>query len=392
MTRLAALALLGFAFVLPWEDSLVLPFLGSIGRVSGLVLMVAALPALFVQGRLRLRYPSVFLVLMALFMLWSSLSLYWSQDPANTFAHVITRLQLLVLAYLVWQLMETPLHALGAMRAYVLGCYVAVGSAAYNFVSGSEATWQRYSAAGTDPNEFATMIALGIPMAWLLVHREKRTLWFWPLLLYLPVALGAVVLTSSRGGALVTIVALLVVPMTLHALKARRRVAFWALAAVGMVGMLQFAPQISQFASTSINRLLSTVSEVTEGTLNERALIWDAGFRVYEQNPLLGVGAGGFEKSVASIIGFERVAHNTYISVFVETGPVGLVLFGAALLAALASVWRNPPVERAVLLVLLMTLLVGIIPLTWEYRKVTWFVLVLATAFGTTVIGKPARA
>lgn len=386
MNRVAQYALLGFAFVLPWEDAVVLPLLGSIGRVSGLVLLAVALPSLVRGAGLRLRLPSAFLLFMAAFVLWSCLSLLWSLDPAATLGHALTRIQLLALAYLVWQLLETPAHALGVMRAYVLGCYAAVGGAVLNYLTGAEATWQRYSVAGTDPNDFATMLALGIPMAWFLIHRGRQDVWFWPLLLYLPVVLGAILLTSSRGGALVTLVALTVVPLTLGSLALPRRIAFWFVVAVGALGVAYAFPYVYDAVAPSLQRLSSTADELAVGTLNERAEIWEAGFSLFEENAPLGVGAGAFESSVARFLGTPKVAHNTYISVLVELGPLGLLLFGACLLAVAAPILRLPRVERIVLLVMLATLLIGLVPLTWEVRKVTWFVLVLITAFGTTIV------
>lgn len=393
MNRWARMALYVFAFVLPWEDSLLLPLVGSLGRISGVLLLLFALPSLLRGRHLRLRRPSVFLVLMAALVTWSCLSLLWTLEPGASFAHALTRLQLLVLVWLLWQLLEDPASRLGTLRAYVMGCYVAIGSVLFNFVTGSEAVYQRYSATGTDPNDFATMLALGIPMAWLALHRGRNALWFWPMLVFLPAALGAILLTSSRGGALVTAVALLVVPLTFRSLPVPRRLGFWLVAVVAALGVAYIAPSVYDTVTTSLSRLSSTASELAEGTLNERADIWKAGLQLYGDTAPLGAGVGAFEESVSRYAGFPKLAHNTYLSVFVELGPGGLLLFGACLLAVAASVLRQSGVERTVLAVLLLTLILGLVPLTWEVRKVTWFVLVLLTAYGTHVLqGRQTRA
>ena len=391
MNRLAQISLLVFAFVLPWEDSLLLPGIGSLGRVSGLLLLVFALPSLFRGNRLKLRLPSLFIIVMLLFVVWSSLSMFWSLDPGSTLTHAMSRVQLFALAFLVWQLVDRPERADPVMRAYVLGCYVAIGSAIFNLLTGTEYVYQRYSATGTDPNDFATMLALGIPMAWLLVVRGRQGIWFWPMLLYLPAVLGAILLTSSRGGAIVTLLALLVVPLTMRHLDVPRRLAFWFMVGVGGLGAIYAAPLVIDTVQGSIQRLSSTASEVASGTLNERADIWDAGFRLLEDNTMLGVGAGAFEQSVTPYAGLPKIAHNTYISVLVELGPLGLLLFVSALLAAALPLLRLPGPERAILLVLGVTLAVALVPLTWEIRKVTWFVLVLMTTYGTMVVAPKLR-
>ena len=391
MNRLAQISLLVFAFVLPWEDSLLLPVVGSLGRVSGLLLLVLGLPSLFRGNRLRLRMPSLLLIAMLLFVIWSAVTMFWSLDPGSTLSHALSRLQLFAMAFLVWQLIDRPGRADSVLRAYVLGCYVAIGSAMVNMITGSEYVYQRYSATGTDPNDFATMLALGIPMAWLLVVRGRQGIWFWPLLLYLPAVLGAILLTSSRGGAIVTLIALLVIPLTMRHLDVPRRLAFWFMVGVGGLGAIYAAPLVIETVQSSVQRLSSTASEVASGTLNERADIWEAGFKMFEDNTILGVGAGAFEQSVTPYAGLPKIAHNTYISVLVELGPLGLILFLAALLAAALPLLRLAGPERAILLVLGVTLAVGLLPLTWEIRKVTWFVLVLMTVYGTAVIAPAAR-
>lgn len=387
MTRLARLGLLVFAFVLPWEDSLLLPYLGSLGRVSGLLLLAVGLPSLFRGNRLRIRLPSLFLLVMLAFVFWSALSMFWSLDPGASLAHALSRLQLLAMAILVWNLIESPAEAVPVLRAYVLGCYVAIGSAAINFLTGNEYVYQRYSATGTDPNDFATMLALGIPLAWLLVLRGRQGVWFWPMLLYLPAVLAAILLTSSRGGALVTMLALTVVPLTMRHLDLPRRLAFWFTVGVGSLGVIYAAPVLVDTVSSSLERLSSTAAEVSSGTLNERADIWSAGFAALDDNNLLGVGAGAFATAVQPFAGQPLLAHNTYISVFVELGPAGLLLFLAALLAAALPLLRLAEPQRTVLLILVLTLAIGLIPLTWEIRKVTWFILTLVTVHGTLVTG-----
>ncbi len=391
MKRLGQLGLLAFAFVLPWEDSVLIPYLGSLGRITGLLFLLTAIPVLFRSNRLRLRMPSLFVLAMLLFVTWSGLSLFWSLDPASTLAHTMTRLQLFAMAFLIWHVIEKPDEARPVMLAFVLGCYVAIGSAVFNFLSGSEYVYQRYSAAGTDPNDFATTLALGIPMAWLLVQKGRQGIWFWPLLLYLPAVLGAILLTSSRGGAIVTLLALLVVPLTLRYLTLPRRIAFWFVVSMGVLGMIYAAPLVYDTVSASIDRLSSTTSEVMSGTLNERAELWDAGLRLFNDNTLLGVGAGALENSITPYAGLPKIAHHTYISILVELGPIGLLLFLACLLSAALPLLRLPHPERRILLILLLTLAVGLLPLTWEVRKATWFVMVLATTFGTAVLAPVSR-
>lgn len=392
MSSLANVLLLALAFVLPWEDSVVLPGIGSVGRLFSMLLLAAAALALFVPGGIRLRRPSLFLLLALGFVLLSCASLLWSQDQSATLVQLGIRLQLFLLVFFIWQLVDSPKRRLAVMQAYVLGCWVAALNAVFNYLAGSEAVYQRYSATGTDPNEFATILALGIPMAWLLVLSGRHKRLFWPTLLYIPLAMFGVLLTSSRGGALVTLAALACIPLTIAALPRRRKAAVWFVAALGIGGLVLAGPQLVELLGSSLTRLASTSRELSSGTLNERSEIWSAGFALFEGHPLLGVGAGAFPQAVAPLVGMPKVAHNTFISVFVELGPLGLLLFVAALLSVALPLLRLPRYEMICYLLLAGTLVLGLLPLTWEGRKVAWFVLALLTSASTLIVGvKPAE-
>src|SRR5690606_34663340 len=81
-----------------------------------------------------------------------------------------------------------------------------------NFVLGNEAVYQRFSVSNTDPNDYALILALAIPMAWDLFANQRgyvRVL----NLLCIPLALVGIILTGSRGGSLAAAVALLVIPL-----------------------------------------------------------------------------------------------------------------------------------------------------------------------------------
>jgi O-antigen ligase len=380
LRRLAFAGLLAFAFVLPWEDSVVIPQVGSIGRVTGLLFLALALPSLFDGRALTLRPPPLALALLAAFTLWGAATLLWTLDATATTTSMITLVQLLVMVWLVWELCHTEERRRRVMQAYVFGAYVAVIDGFSNYLAGEEATFRRFAATGFDPNDFAVVLALGIPMAWQLVHGRRP--WLVAVnLAYIPAALLAITLSASRGGAIAATVALLVVPLGFVALPrgARRGVLVFG---VALLAALPFAaPAIEDLAETSLYRFGALTGGLTEGSLNERGVIWRAGIETLPERPIRGVGLGAFPAAVERAGGIAEVAHNSFLSVLVETGTVGAVLFVAILLAVLVPVLGAPRASLVPNLVLFATLMVALLPLSWELRKPTWFVLSLLVTF-----------
>ena len=116
---------------------------GTLTRAIGLG--VAAIWAATVVVRGRVRRPAVFHVVFFLFVLWNVVSIFWSLDPIGTRQRILTYVQTLGLVVILWDLYTTPASLRAALQAYVLGAYVSVGGAIYNYLAGVEAGYQRYS-------------------------------------------------------------------------------------------------------------------------------------------------------------------------------------------------------------------------------------------------------
>jgi O-antigen ligase len=105
-----------------------------------------------------------------------------------------------------------------------------------------------------------------------------------------------------------------------------------------------------------------------------------AGLQTVQYHPLQGAGPGGFDKSVNPVLGIDHAAHNSFISVLVEEGVIGLGLFLAMIAVVLLRIRSLPFLERRFQIVLMMVLVVAMLPLTWEDRKPVWFILGLLVA------------
>lgn len=358
-----------FVFTIPWENSLVIPGMGTIGRVSGLLAFLTGLLTLLAEASpraMRLAHG-----LLMGFVLWSSLSYIWSIDQQLTTERILTNIQLLLMVLLLWQFVRSRRALAQMMSAYVMGTLVSCAYTMANYLKGVTAVYNRYAAPGYDPNDLGLILALSIPMSAYLAGVEHRRLRAWLYRLHLPIVLWCIVLTASRGALLAVLAAMCFVPFTFNRVPAGRKALLLALSGVVLAGAIYMAPQ------SALERLSTTHSELASGSLNERRDIWKAGLQVWNENPVLGIGAGAFQEAVRPLFGMPLAAHNLFVALLAELGVVGCVLFAGSMVACAVTSFKLPPMERRLAFAVLATLVIGVMGLEWEWRKPAWFMLAL---------------
>jgi O-antigen ligase len=261
------------------------------------------------------------------------------------------------------------------MQAYLCGTFIAGANTLFRYQFAHQTYYQRYAADGFDPNDFALTLALSIPMSYGLTLRARgKAVWFyWA---QLALVFISVLLSASRTGFLASCVAACIIPLTFAYTSRRRKLLIVTGALVAGLSVVAVIP------ASTWGRLSTIGAEVNSGNLNERGDIWHAGLQVYHEHWLAGVGIGSYPRAIEPILGWPVhwviVAHNTFLSVLVETGIIGFLLFLTFLTLLLRAVWRLSGVNRIVWLVTLVVWFIGVNTLTWEIRKPTWMVFALA--------------
>jgi probable O-glycosylation ligase (exosortase A-associated) len=194
-----------------------------------------------------------------------------------------------------------------------------------------------YIAGGTflgDGNDFSASLCILIPMTILLAFTVKRrwlALTVWTVVL---VFILAIVGSQSRGATL----GLAAVAVFLW-LFSKRKVA-------SLMGITLAAMIMVFYASDSYFERMSTIRTYqTEGSAQGRIMAWKAGTRMALDNPILGVGAGGFPIAFGTthrppeIVGPMPwlTAHSSYFLVFGELGFPGIVAFMALVIGGFRS-------------------------------------------------------
>ncbi|BDG06320.1 O-antigen ligase family protein [Anaeromyxobacter oryzae] len=341
-------------------------------------------------GRVR-RATSLLVVLTAL-VAWSLASMLWVRDQNLGVLRAQTGVQLLVFAWVAWQIALARRDVRAMAAGFVAGCVVASFGVWRAFTAGEilEEYEIRYSAPGFDPNELGITLAIGIPIAMYLARtgeRRRRLAW----LAYVPIAFVAIGLGGSRSAFLAAALA------TVGTLALTSWRSPWALAAGVAFATIGGAVAWSVVPKETWERIFTLQESVTHGTMGERLPIWKAGIAAFGRHPLAGVGLGGFSDAVASPLGQRTVAHNALLSVAVELGVVGAVLFLAAVVCVVRAALHIAARDRTLVATVIGTWLIGAASLTWELGKVTWFVLLLCAAVSAVprrdeAVGGMARA
>ena len=375
MRRLTWFLMLAFVFAMPWEYSLNLgDGIGDIARVLGLLVLLCAIPTVLHAGQLRT--PTLVHALTLAVFLWFCLTVFWSVDTTVTLTRVRGYFQELMIIWLLWEFAADERDLRAVLRAWLAGSWVlaALTIASFAVAHVNSADQIRFSAFGQDPNDVARYIDLVFPLAALLALEEGK--WPWRLLAlgYFPIGLTAVVLTASRGGALVAVLALAGAALLFASRRPR-------LLAAGLITALLFGVALWHFSPPgTIDRLASVLNQMNGGDLNQRRNIWEAGWRAFLDAPLTGHGAGTFVEAAG--LSPIDTAHNTALSVAVEGGLIGLLL-GASIFAS--AVWSalhaRPPWRLALLTSALTWFALSMGGSTGENRK-TWLLFGIMAVAG----------
>lgn len=353
-------------FIIPWEDSILIPTLGSIARLMGFIVAAFWVATILLEGRFR--KPHLFHALALLFFLWNFVSIFWSLDTENTIQRIKTYSQIFLLMLIYWDIFQKPENLMAGLQAYVYGSYILVMSTIYNYIKGNVAVAYegRYSATGINANELTLILTIGLPIAMQLFFtaspgKKMRMLKFVNLA-YVPLAMYSIVLTGSRTS-LIAIIPFGLFMAGTQQVRFDRKVLTFAFFLISLLTLFPSMP------SSVIDRLGTIGKSIGMGDLGGRLNLWREGIAVLAQHPILGVGSGAIISSIGSAV------HNTFISIAAETGFIGLILFVAILGNVVYQVLSLPKGTSGMWLAIFTIWIIGILTLSWEFRKLTWIVL-----------------
>lgn len=195
------------------------------------------------------------------------------------------------------------------------------------------------SGGGQDENYIAALMGMSIGLAYFALLAETRRMARLLLCLVPIIGVAAIGLANnpSRGGFL----GLCAVGLYCVLRSKRKRLA------LGLLGLAGFA--LLLIAGPSFWAEIGTTADYQSGTGDVRLEIWKAGLRMWEHNPLFGVGADNFRwvigdyQSAAQFAKFGRslggsiIAHSLHVEMLAEVGLLGAL----ATWLLIGKTWRD---------------------------------------------------
>jgi O-antigen ligase len=284
------------------------------------------------------------LVLIALLLVWLTLSLAWAADPARAATGVASWYVNAAALVVLLTSLRTPRDVRIVVAAVVgaVAASAALGLMGFQLggVDGATVSEGRLQGASGDPNFMAAFIVAAAVLATVL-YSASASPWRVALPVILALLLVGLAGTESRGGMLAFVTALLV---AVAVMRGRRIAALSLLATVGLIAVAWISANPAA---------LDRVRDAPEDRGNGREDLWLVAQRMSADHPITGVGLDNFVvrspdyvrrpgamNYVELIVERPHEVHNTYLQMLAETGAIGLGLFLLVLWTALASALR----------------------------------------------------
>jgi O-antigen ligase len=347
------------------------------GRLLGLFFVISFVVYMIIRAQ----YISISksLLLIYILLLYSLFSVYWSIEPTKSASFSIRFVSIVSFLTAIWYIHDTDYHIEIGLQALVLGGYVALMSTFTVFIMNISDTYFRHAAYGYNVNKMGGILALLMPVAFLLAKKHDGY-GYWFNILFVPLAALAVLITASRGAivALIPVVLLVIYYLINYD---------WTKSTKYNVILLTILSSVLAVSSSAIfskdrfRYITSIPDEVLVGDISGRQPIWEAGIVAFSRAPIFGYGAGAYKYAVEPILGSQVSAHNSFISIIVELGVFGFALYSLVIYVVYKSalITQHPATWVTILLVWIMLSLSN----TWHLSAIVWLLLLYCLRAGT---------
>jgi len=255
---------------------------------------------------------------------------------------VFTFFQLLLLAWLAAQLFDDPAKHRTLMWFFSGAILIsAIFAISQGGIAESAQLSERSAGLAGGANSAARYFVVGLVLIYYLRSTTSNGLLRFILLVCIGIVVLGIFYTVSRTGLLLLVAAVgLILTLRVEG-KHQAQV---------MIVLLLILSVVWLFADNIVGIFATILLSIREGsdTVGLRYKLWEAGWRMWQDHPIQGIGIGQYVERLAyygsDLLPPRKLrlgAHNMYIQVLAETGLVGLVLFVAMLITSLRLLWKT---------------------------------------------------
>lgn len=272
-----------------------------------------------------------------LFVTWSALTTAWSVVPGVSGSQTISTAMLLLAAIAIGSVFGARLHRpawalLGGSLVLAVSTFMLGGQQVY-YVQGEAQVSAQYTFSDIDQNALSLHLVLGCAAALFLLRRQSTFVTKVSLLIMIGVLVATVLLVGSRSAA-----ASLIGMALLMAIMSAKRVSslLWTVIAIAVlmlpIKMLADAGMIPERVTGWLLNPVANDSR-TEIIASYKETIGDWFWT--------GVGTGGDAYYLLAVASSYQNAHSAFWKIWIETGIVGLCLWGGFVVATALIAMRS---------------------------------------------------
>jgi len=375
----------------------------SLTKAAGVLLVVSWLAVVTTRSSARPTFLGVHpgaSFLLGGFLAWALLSTAWAEDPGAAITDITRYAPNFFLLLIVFTAVRTRRHA-----AWVIGGVIgaAVVAALASMILPPEVAEvgddpSRLSGGVGNANVLAAVSVAGLALALAAALAIRRSpLLRGGLIAVALLCLVATLLTASRSG-VITLAGVLIASILVGG---RWRTGAIIAAVLVAVSATVF---IAAYAPPEVRERITQTSPGQAGAEEGRVTLWHVGWRIVEDQPVVGVGVGNFAASTINylsepglltrtdqIIDDPKVAHNVYLQMLAELGIIGLALFLAILFFCLRCAYRaairfrdagdvQMEIMARAVLIAMLAILISDFFASEQFSKLLWLLLAMGPA------------
>ena len=376
--RMLHFVVLAYIATIPWD---IMPV--AFGRTASVPSAVLLIGTWIIN---RLRYPHFFrlpagaTIAIYAYVVWAATTVFWSPNADRAWLAFEALLAQVVVAFIL----ATCIGPIWVRSLITLGGSAAVVSLIVLSNPANPARGGRANIAGANENFTALYLSLGYAALVFVIFQVSRRPQSLILMAPTLVVAAAVLHTGSRAGA-VSIAVITIGGILQHIWISRTRPAVWAFAALVLVStyLLYAAAVKAGIVSARVVALFGSSGEYSDSGRGEINALY---FKTFDAWWVHGIGLGGDQAHLRETTGVSNVVHQLPLNVWVETGIIGLALFGTLVVLALRQGLRCA--SPGAMLLISVPIIVSANTTSILLTGALWFVI----AFGLTSPGEEGNS